>query len=853
MIKGKTAGQVDFRSALAALMQRDLGLDQGEHWTNEALAEAVRVSVDTIGNWRSGRSLPSPANYNNLLRALKLSRDDPSHRMTIAQLDDLLLTARSQMTKREQSPLHFGSKFPSVPDMPIERPGVSAFLDKSIFEQRLHLVVLFAAGGSGKSTAVRVWISSREAELHNEFEAIFLWSFYRQGQTPEFITIEPLFDALSEFLSVPVKPSDSTRAKARGCMKVLFSRPIQLVIDGTEALQYPPGDELGRAGRFKDDDAQEFFASFARNQKSSCIITSRINVSIGFSDYADGISSWELPQLLPEEGLALLRSVGVEGTDVELAPYVDACHGHPLSLLLAGTFICRAYRDRLPSMQEISLNAPSSLPGSKLAERILASYLSWLPPPEAALLSICGIFDQPVESKLVYRLTNSLIGEQEFRFDLLQNHLSFRFHLSTLRSTGLLYTDDEDFVDTHPLIREYLGGLLQREYQSMWHTANRALFALLSDQEDWHSALNRIVFGCRGEIAQRSFDEVYSARFSKSSGTLSEDSGVPYGALLYAVNSFFRNGAASSIDAALSQRSQATLLLDAIFLITALRGYADAQLPVLFARARELHSLDEADFIRISYAECRYHRMCGDLLASKSDFERLLTIAERRNDISLKVGALRNASAYYFYVGDFDKSRHFALAGEAENYQQNWKRDRIGFVNNPNVMLAGYCALASAMLGKHDEVNQAVARMHTAAAASPDSHSNAISAFIDTILADFGYTSSSLLECAKLFERLASQGEMTQWLIAANIMKAAGRAAHPSDFRKLIRRWSETGAKLFLPYWQALAADAASKRGDAKAAIEFAGLGLSVARSTGEVWTNERLNRHLRIATTNHE
>lgn len=832
-----------FGEALVRLMQRGAGT-RGAKWTIEALASEIDVSPDTIGLWRNNNTLPRSANYTSMLRALGLDRDRGEDAAEISLLDDLLAKARKS-GRPETAFLHVATKFPVTLDRPIAREDVNIFLKKAIFSDGMRLIVIRAPGGAGKSIAVRSWVDQREKDLRERFAKIFLWSFYRQGQTPEFVTIDPLFDTLAPFLGGALRSSDSARAKALVCLERLQREPVLLVIDGVEALQYPPGDELRREGRFKDDDAQDFFSQLAELEQGACIITSRIEIAFDRSKLHERVRQWELPRLTKAEGLALVRGMGLNGSDDELVRYVEGCQGHPLALSLACTFVRRAFKDRLPSLSEISLNAPSSLPGAKLAERILAGYLAWLPPAEAALLTVCGLFVQPVESELVYRLTNALLGERAFRFDLLQNLRWFRFHLATLRSTQLVYEDEDDLIDTHPLIKEYLGTLLERNHNEMWRTANRAMYALLAeyDAPDWQ--LRRIVFGCRGGLAQRAFAEVYQHAFSMSAGTLKRDSEVSYGAILYALNAFFCGGSASGIDPSLESEAKQVLLLDAISLVTALRGYADQQLPLLFSAARSLHGIDDIGAIRIAYAETRYHRMAGNLAASKKGFERLFQLATVRCNLSLEVGALRNACAYSFYIGSFEEARKLSECGEAKTYVGDWRVDPIGFVNNPVVMLSGYGALASIMLNELSRAASARERMRAAVAYSGDPHSAAIAAFIETILADFGLEPDKIATYAEKFERLAAAGELTQWLIAANILRAFVTGTPSVDFARLIRRWTETGARLFLPYWDALAAESSAKHGDLASAAEFAVHGLRIAHQTGEIWINPRLQRYL--------
>ena len=831
-----------FGDVFKRLMRSGLGNKGLRKWKVEALAAAVGVEPETISNWRNYRSLPTRKHYDRLLTCFELDRDNLQNQEFIQALDEALSRERKSVVVQTGKPFLFlSTTFPTIPSTPVSRAAIGEWLDNIVLKKSASLCVLVASGGSGKTTAVRFWLQERFDELSATFSGVFLWSSYRQGQTTEFVSVDSLFDSLSGYLGLHLKRSDNTRSKMLACLETLKQRPTLIVADGLESLQYPPGDETTRVGRFKDNDAQEFFSAMAVSNASSVIVTTRVTVSFADRSVSERVPQRPADRLTAPELLALLRSQGLEGSDSELAGYVEACRGHSLTLALLAHFIRRAFKDRLPTLAEIKLSDPASLPEAKLAERVLDSYFKWLPGPQAALLATCGVFDQPMSAAVMYRVVASIGDDLTFRFEDLHDYRLFRFHLETLKATGLVYEDEtaDELVDVHPIVREYLGTLLRRRFPLLWTTANRAMYDILADadQDDWR--LRRIVFGCRGGLQQRAYEENYEPRFSKFRGTLSDDATVSYSQILYALGAFFQSGGVAGAMAEVSAPAKETILLDAIAYVTALRGYADQQLPVLFEHARSLVELEQAASVRISYSECRFQRMAGNLDVSKKISDRLLENGRITGNKSLLVGALRNSSAYYFYIGDFARSKRLALEGEAVGYKEDWTTDEIGFVNNPLVMLPGYAALASAMLGEHAEAVTAIHRMEAALNASPDPHSRAIAAFIDAMLADLCGALS--WEKADRFERLALQGELSQWLVAANIMKAAVSNLAAGDFDRLIRRWRDTGAKLFVPYWYALAGEAASRRKDGDAVHRFSALGLAVARTTGEIWTNWRL------------
>src|ERR1700688_957245 len=278
--KGKKSGQTDasFGTQLTNLMKSRAGTASDRKWTDEALAAQVGVEPETIANWRRSRSLPTRKNYQLLLNGFGLDRDDPRQHETIHALDDAL-----PREKRQNNELHgeqfifFATAFPTTANLPIARESIETWLDKNVITRQVGLCVLTASGGSGKTTTLRNWISNKRDVLESRFQRVFLWSSYRQGQTAEFISIDAFFEALVSFLRIRSRPADNTRTKMLACLEALRQKSILIVADGVEALQYPPGEDGSKVGRFKDNDAQEFLSAVADLTTTAIIVTSRIS------------------------------------------------------------------------------------------------------------------------------------------------------------------------------------------------------------------------------------------------------------------------------------------------------------------------------------------------------------------------------------------------------------------------------------------------------------------------------------------------------------------------------------------------------------------------------------------------
>ncbi len=103
-----------------------------------------------------------------------------------------------------------------------------------------------------------------------------------------------------------------------------------LVLDGMEPLQYGPAS--GEPGRIKDPALQALVKELAVANQGLCVISTREAVSD-----IPAAPSIDLEQLKPPAGAALLKALGVEGTQDELEDASRSVRGHGLALTLLGT------------------------------------------------------------------------------------------------------------------------------------------------------------------------------------------------------------------------------------------------------------------------------------------------------------------------------------------------------------------------------------------------------------------------------------------------------------------------------------------------------------------------------------
>jgi tetratricopeptide (TPR) repeat protein len=190
------------------------------------------------------------------------------------------------------------------------------------------------------------------------------------------------------------------------------------------------------------------------------------------------IQDWvRLSPLGDGDGARLLKSLGAPGSQRILEHLSAEVHGHPLSLMLMGTYI----RDvPVANATDVSSDLPAirmSMPAHvQLRIRAYEHYFDGK--PHRDVLRILGLFDRPATKGEIRALRESEI-----------KNLSNRLHsyhgselepiLNDLRRAGLLNEPsiaNRGGWDAHPLIREYFSVRLQTTYEMAWRAGHTTLY-----------------------------------------------------------------------------------------------------------------------------------------------------------------------------------------------------------------------------------------------------------------------------------------------------------------------------------------------------------------------------------------
>ena len=157
----------------------------------------------------------------------------------------------------------------------------------------------------------------------------------------------------------------------------------------------------------------------------------------------------------------------------------------------------------------------------------MESYQTWFGEgPELSVLRMLGLFDRPVDEKVLGVLLKSpaIPGLTESLTDL--SPTEWRTILAKLRRARLLALEDSHNpgqLDTHPLVREYFGEQLRSQQTDAWKECNRPLFhyyqtlapQLPNSFREMEPLFSAVIRGCNAGLFREALHQVYIPRIQR--------------------------------------------------------------------------------------------------------------------------------------------------------------------------------------------------------------------------------------------------------------------------------------------------------------------------------------------------
>jgi hypothetical protein len=523
--------------------------------------------------------------------------------------------------------------------------------------KRPRVLTFVALGGEGKTSLVAKWAADLAHQNWPGCDAVFAWSFYSQGTREQAAASSDLFlkEALTFFGDEAMAGSaQGVFDKGQRLARLVGEKRALLILDGVEPLQYAPTSPT--PGELKDSGLAALLKGLAANNHGLCVVTTRTSIPDLRAYWQTTAPEVNLPRLSKPAGVALLRSLGVKGTQAEFETLVEEVKGHALTLNLLGTWLRDAYAGDIRKRDLVRLEEADEEQGGH-AFRVMDAYVRWFESEgkhgkrALALLRLLGLFDRPADAgclKAVWKaplipgLTEPLAGISEAHRNVAITRLKDAKLLTVNRDAGGALIA----LDAHPLLREYFAKTLREQRPEAWRAAHRRLYehlcAATKDKpqptlEDLQPLYQAVSHGCQAGMQQEACDKVYRDRINRGREQYSTMKLGALGSDLGAAACFFEQ-LWSRVSPALTEAGQTWLLSIAGYNLRSLGRLTEAIEPMRAGLGMEGKREDWKNAAISAINLSQLELSLGEMALASADAEQALTYAERSGDPFQRIG-----------------------------------------------------------------------------------------------------------------------------------------------------------------------------------------------------------------------
>ena len=546
--------------------------------------------------------------------------------------------------------------------------------------KRPHVLTIVALGGEGKTSLVAKWAANLAGENWPGCEAVFAWSFYSQGTKGQTTASSDLFlkEALVYFGDAEMASSARHASdKGKRLAQIIGARRALLILDGVEPLQYPPTSPM--PGELKDHGLATLLKGLAATNHGLCVLTTRYSISDLKVFWQTTAPETKLPRLSQKAGVALLKLLGVQGTQKEFEKLVEDVQGHALTLNLLGSYLHAAHAGDIRKRDLVKLEEADNEQGGH-AFRVIDAYVQWFEnggknaeenkkgQRALAVLRLLGLFDRPapadcfvalLKAPAIPNLTEVLAGKNKAQRNVTLTQLETAKLITVNRdAAGTLLS-----LDAHPLLREFFAKKLREQHPVAWRAAHQRIYQHLcaNTQEGEQPTLEElqplyqaVTHGCLAGLQQDAFDKIFYKRLDRQEAYVWKKLGA-FGTTLGCVACFFEQQW-DCISPALKERNHVWLLNEAAVCLRALARLTEAIAPARAGleiciehkqwgeAARLAHNLGELELMLGEMGEALRHTEQSVIYADRDD-DSLFWMASRATHADTLHQAGRRAEA----------------------------------------------------------------------------------------------------------------------------------------------------------------------------------------------------------------
>ena len=290
--------------------------------------------------------------------------------------------------------------------------------------------------------------------------------------------------------------------------------------------------------------------------------------------------------------------------------------------------------------------------------------------------------------------------------------------------------------------------------------------------------------------------------------------------------------------------------------LVAAHGFAATPTGRAYERALELtERLGElSELFPVLYGLCLYHLYGAELAAANADAQRLIDLAKAGNDQGFLFFAHRAAGVSALPVGRFAEARTHLERALSLYRPKEHRAPAFVYAFDPRVVCLDYLARSLLPLGQVAEALAVSGEALAEARRLGHRNSMCLPLFYGATLQQLLGDRQAVRTLQEELERLAGEERFPIWVAGAKVLGGWVRAdegdlrAGAETITQGIDEWRATGARLMLPYFEALVAETELRGGaPAEAAIRLRAA-IEGAEACGELWFAAELHRLLGAA-----
>lgn len=759
------------------------------------------------------------------------------------------------------------SRLPTTGNMLFGREAHLEILNRAWTEPNTNVLSLVAWGGVGKSTLVNYWLRALARNHYLGAERVYAWSFYQQGTSELVVSADEFIESTLTWFDDPDPNRGTPWNKGERLANLIRRQRVLLLLDGLEPLQYPSGPQ---EGLLKDRALRALLGELAGGNPGLCIISTRFHVRDLENFEGSTAKQVELEYLTPAAGAQLLRAQGVHGPDSELEQASVECDGHCLTLTLLGSYLNKAYggdiikRETIRRLSKKPLQLVKRTRVGDHASRMMETYERlYGDGPELAVLRLLGFFDRPADPAAF----DSLKGRQPIHglTHALQNLApeEVQLVLDELRRARLLAPADPaapGTLDTHTLIRGHFRWQVKELLPDAWREGNRRLYEhfkrlappLPETLQEMELLFRAMAHGCEAGHYHDVLHEIYYPKIMRSEEAYAIRRLGARGAVLSSLSSFFEEGDWSKpVEQGLRPEDQLVILDQVGLFLTALKGYASEEVQNIYRRVEELCGLlgKKEPLYSVWISRWRFSLVTKELTVTLALAKDVFELARGLNDAALLVGGYRALAITHCFMGeDFMLAQEYAREG-IDRWSSQRVPDTVAEVTAPIVTCFTVDALALWHLGEPDKARAQIERAAELAWQLYDMNALALALILGCFITQYcGMVEQTFSNSRELIE-ICERESFALWLSGGKVLRgwslaAAGKVGKGIALMEQgLREWKRTGARLCIPYFHALIAEAYVRVGDDEKALALVVEGRAAGNEFSEYWWTAELER----------